>query len=73
MRLLLLLVACTGCYTVVYEPTVCRREGMDTVGVVTVDGVTTAVITRTRCAVWQAFSDSTKCWNADGDRLGSCP
>jgi len=46
---------------------------MDTVGVVTVDGVTTAVITRTRCAVWQAFSDSTKCWNADGDRLGSCP
>jgi len=57
-----------GCTTVVYEPTICVEERVDTVGVVTVNGVVTNVVTYTTCARWRAWSDSTKCWTNDGLR-----
>jgi hypothetical protein len=58
----------------VYEPTVCRKEDVDTLGVVLDEqnNVTGYIIART-CTLWQAYSDSTKCWDMEGERTPCAP
>ncbi len=67
---LALLLALTGCYfPTAYEPAICTDERWDTLGVI-VEGQTYYV--RPTCLTWRALSDSTKCWDANSQRV-RCP
>jgi len=57
-----------GCTHTFYEPAICIDERMDTVGI-WVEGQPYYV--QPHCEVWQAMSDSTKCWTNDTERV-SC-
>ena len=67
------LILLAGCYVrTLHEPALCAAERLDTVTVVLVNNQPPVVVTQETCTLWVAFSDSTVCWNGDGERLGSC-
>lgn len=60
-----------GCYlTTAYEPCVCIAERRD--GVLVIAASDTTFIGSVECKIWRALSDSTKCWDENGDAL-ACP
>ena len=70
----LALLLLSGCYVrTLHAPALCGDVRIDTVSTIFLNGQAAGVVTQETCLVWVAFSDSTQCWNRDGERLAQCP